>query len=159
MRNSANSRPSSWPRKSRGKPSNRPRWSTRRICGYAKANRRTNLPTADIFSRRRPRRILIDRARSKQSRKHGGDLQRIPLEEANLPETVDDAKDDDLLALDKALQQLETVEPAKAQLVKLRYYAGLSQTEAAEVMGISPRTARRYWLFARAWLFKQMQGE
>ena len=105
------------------------------------------------------RRILIDRARSKQSRKHGGDRQRLPLEPACLPDTADDARSDELLALDDALQQLERVEPSKAHLVKLRYYAGLSQSEAAEVMGISPRTARRYWLFARAWLFKQIQGK
>jgi RNA polymerase sigma factor (TIGR02999 family) len=95
------------------------------------------------------RRILIDNARRKRRPKHGGDRQRVDLDE------VLAAADphEDLLALDEALTRLAEQEPVKAELVKLRYFAGLSLEEAATCLGISPATAKRYWAVARAWLF------
>ena len=98
------------------------------------------------------RRILIDRARRKRRPKHGGDRKRIDLDEAL---SVVDPRED-LLALDEALGQLALQEPAKAELVKLRYYAGLSLEEAAACLNISPATAKRYWSVARAWLFSAL---
>jgi RNA polymerase sigma factor (TIGR02999 family) len=95
------------------------------------------------------RRILIDDARRKRRPKHGGDRQRIALDEA-LPQAD---RHHDLVALDEALTQLAAQEPAKAELVKLRFYAGLSLAEAALCLGISEATAKRYWAVARAWLF------
>ena len=95
------------------------------------------------------RRILVDQARRKRRRKHGGDRQRIDLDEAF---AAVDARED-LLALDEALTQLAAREPAKAELVKLRYFAGLSLEQAAACLGISLATAKRYWAVARAWLF------
>jgi RNA polymerase sigma factor (TIGR02999 family) len=95
------------------------------------------------------RRILVDAARRKQRPKHGGDRRRIDLDEA-LPAA---GQEDDLLALDEALGRLAAQEPVKAELVKLRYFAGLSLEEAAACLDISPATAKRYWAVARAWLF------
>ena len=95
------------------------------------------------------RRILIDNARRKQRPKHGGGRQRVDLDEA-LSVT---APREDVLALDEALKKFSELEPAKAELVKLRYFAGLSLDEAAACLGISPATAKRYWAVARAWLF------
>ena len=98
------------------------------------------------------RRILIDRARRKRRPKHGGDRKRIDLDEAL---SVVDPRED-LLALDQALSQLALQEPTKAELVKLRYFAGLSLEEAAACLNISPATAKRYWSVARAWLFSAL---
>jgi RNA polymerase sigma factor (TIGR02999 family) len=95
------------------------------------------------------RRILIDEARRKIRPKHGGDRRRVDLEEALTP----DHPHLDVLALDEALTKLAQQEPAKAQLVKLRFFAGLSLAETAACMGISQATAKRYWIVARAWLF------
>jgi RNA polymerase sigma factor (TIGR02999 family) len=95
------------------------------------------------------RRILIDSARRKRRPKHGGDQRRVDLDEAV---SISEAKDD-LLALDEALSRLAAEAPAKAELVKLRYFAGLSLDEAAACLGISPATAKRYWAVARAWLY------
>jgi RNA polymerase sigma factor (TIGR02999 family) len=95
------------------------------------------------------RRILVDNARRKRRPMHGGDRQRVALDEA-LP-CADPG--DDLLALDEALNRLAAEEPVKAELVKLRYFAGLSLEEAAACLSISPATAKRYWAVARAWLF------
>jgi RNA polymerase sigma factor (TIGR02999 family) len=95
------------------------------------------------------RRIVIDNARRKKCVKHGGDRKRIDLEEAvSAADPHDDA-----LAIDDALARLAAEEPAKAELVKLRYYAGLSLEEAAACLGISQAMAKRYWIVARAWLF------
>jgi RNA polymerase sigma factor (TIGR02999 family) len=102
------------------------------------------------------RRILIDDARRKHRPKHGGGRQRLPLEELCLP--VDD-RGEDLLALDEVLNQLALKEPIKAELVKLRYFAGLSLEEAAACLDISPATAKRYWLVARAWLYAALGGK
>jgi RNA polymerase sigma factor (TIGR02999 family) len=95
------------------------------------------------------RRILVDNARRKRRPKHGGDRQRIELDESL---AAADPRND-LLALNDALGQLAVQEPVKAELVTLRYFAGLSIDEAAAVLSISPATAKRYWAVARAWLF------
>jgi RNA polymerase sigma factor (TIGR02999 family) len=96
------------------------------------------------------RRILIDQARKKRRPKHGGDRQRLELD---LLVLTADNRADDLLALDDALATLAQREPVKAELVKLRYFAGLSLEEAAACLGIAPVTAKRYWSVARAWLY------
>ena len=95
------------------------------------------------------RRILIDNARRKGRPKHGGDRQRVDLDE----ELVAIDPREDVLALDEALTKFSQTEPVKAELVKLRYFAGLSLDEAAACLGISPATAKRYWAIARASLF------
>jgi RNA polymerase sigma factor (TIGR02999 family) len=102
------------------------------------------------------RRILIDAARRKQRPKHGGDHNRVDLQEAA---DAIAAPVDDLLALDEALTQLAAADPASAELVKLRYFAGLSIDDAATALGIAPRTADRQWAYARAWLRERMLGE
>jgi RNA polymerase sigma factor (TIGR02999 family) len=100
------------------------------------------------------RRILIDNHRRRQSCKRGGDLNRVELEEDDL---AIEAPSDDLVALDEALAEFEKKDSAKAELVKLRYIAGLTLEEAASLMGISESTAKRYWRFARAWLFGRIR--
>ncbi len=95
------------------------------------------------------RRILIDQARRKQAEIHGGNRQRLTLEEADL---LTDADPDRLLALDDALERLATEDEGAAALVKLRLFAGLSVDEAAEAMQVSRTTAYRHWTYARAWL-------
>jgi RNA polymerase sigma factor (TIGR02999 family) len=103
------------------------------------------------------RRILIDRARRRQSQKRGGDRRRVELDAgAELAGPGGDAADD-LLALDEALRQLEAEEPLKARLVQLRYFAGLSLQEAAAALGISAATAKRYWVYARSWLYGKVR--
>jgi RNA polymerase sigma factor (TIGR02999 family) len=101
------------------------------------------------------RRILIENARRKGSRKRGGDRARadIDVSEVAAPELRED-----LLALDEALNQLATTDPEAAHLVQLRYFAGLTLAEAAQVLGISARTADRLWAYARAWLYRALQG-
>ena len=99
------------------------------------------------------RRILVDQARRKQADKHGGGRLRIDLPE-NL--AAQEANSDDLVALDEALSRLECHDPDAARLVKLRYFAGLSHTDAAEALGISRGGADRLWALGRAWLFRQL---
>lgn len=103
------------------------------------------------------RRILIEEARRRGARKRGGGRRRVPLGEA--VEVGADVGEElvDLLDLDAALVELERVDPVKARLVQLRYFAGLSIEETATALGISPATAKRYWVFARAWLFGKLQ--
>jgi RNA polymerase sigma factor (TIGR02999 family) len=101
------------------------------------------------------RRILIDNARRKRRPKHGGGRQRVDLDEAH---AVAELSSDDLLALDEALTKLAIEAPAKAELVKLRYFAGFSIDEAADLLGISRATAKRYWVYARAWLYEAITG-
>jgi len=96
------------------------------------------------------RRLLIDQARRKRRPKHGGDRTRISLDEALC---LRETPADDLLALDEALQKLANEEPAKAELVKLHHFAGLSLEEAGKILGVSHRTAKRHWAYARAWLY------
>lgn len=95
------------------------------------------------------RRILIDVARRKRALKHGGDWNRVTLD-PSLPDLIDD--DDRLLSLNVALDQLAANKPQVAELVKLRYFAGLTIDEAAECLGVSDRTAKYWWAFAKAWL-------
>ena len=97
------------------------------------------------------RRILIDIARRKKSLKYGGDRQRVDLDKAVLA-TDDNASADELIALDEALEKLSKKDKVKADLVKLRYFAGLTAQQAAEVLGISLSSADRYWAYARSWL-------
>ncbi len=101
------------------------------------------------------RRILIDRARRKAALRHGGTLQRQALdaEAAAYPELRED-----LLALDEALDRLAAQDPLKADLVKLRYFAGMTLAEAAVALGLSERTAGRHWAYARAWLRRAVEG-
>jgi RNA polymerase sigma factor (TIGR02999 family) len=100
------------------------------------------------------RRILIENARRKKSVKGGGDLHKIELSEANL--TIE-SPSDDLLALDEALNILSAEEPSIADLVKLRYFGGLTIDQVAEIQGISRRTAVDHWTYARSWLARQVK--
>lgn len=97
------------------------------------------------------RRILVESARRKQAVKHGGGRQRLSLEEFH---RVSESPDD-LLDLDDALTRFAAEEPDKARLVQLRFFAGLTMPEAADVLGISLATAERWWTFARAWLYSE----
>jgi RNA polymerase sigma factor (TIGR02999 family) len=99
------------------------------------------------------RRILINRARKKRAQRHGGGQQRLELTEED---AVVPTKDDTLLALDEALEDFASEDKQKAELVKLRYFAGLSVEEAADILGVSIPTAKRWWAFSRAWLYKRM---
>ena len=96
------------------------------------------------------RRILVENARRRRRQKHGGQLRRIDFEEA---QSLAEEPADELLALDEALDQLAAEDPVKAELVKLRCFAGLSHQEAAEALGISRATADRYWAYAKSWLY------
>ncbi|MFL5340382.1 MAG: sigma-70 family RNA polymerase sigma factor [Gemmataceae bacterium] len=100
------------------------------------------------------RRILIDQARGKQSEKHGGGRARQELSDVAAPQA-----DRELLALDEALERLATEDPVKARVVELRYFASLTNDQAADVLGISPSTADRHWAYARAWLQTAVRGE
>jgi RNA polymerase sigma factor (TIGR02999 family) len=102
------------------------------------------------------RRILVDVARGKQSLKRGAGNRRHPLDESSL---VAPPLDEDVLAVNEAVERLATTDPEAAQLVKLRFFAGLTAEQAAEALGVSPRTADRIWGYARAFLLKQLQGD
>jgi RNA polymerase sigma factor (TIGR02999 family) len=99
------------------------------------------------------RRILVERARRRQRLRHGGNRKRVDLDEAcplaRLPSN-------DLVALDEALTRLATRDPVRAELVKLRFFAGLTMPEAAQALGVSLATAERYWTFARTWLYAEL---
>jgi len=101
------------------------------------------------------RRILVDRARRKAAVRHGGDLARVDLEPelAAAPEVRED-----LIALDDALNQFAAEYPVQAELVKMRYFAGLTLPQAAAALGLAERTAGRHWAFARAWLRREIEG-
>jgi RNA polymerase sigma factor (TIGR02999 family) len=101
------------------------------------------------------RRILVDTARRKQAIRHGGDRRRVALQDYHRITQSPDG----LLALDEALTCFACEEPAKAELVKLRFYAGLSTPEAASALGISVATAERWWAYARAWLFSELRED
>ncbi len=100
------------------------------------------------------RRILIEQARRKGRRRHGGGLRRVELLEQEVAITPGDER---VLLLDDALTRLAGIRPQAAEVVKLRFFSGLTVEEAAPVVGISPRTARRLWVFARAWLRRDME--
>jgi RNA polymerase sigma factor (TIGR02999 family) len=101
------------------------------------------------------RRIVVEAARRRARLRHGGGHERVDVELTDLPTRL---PPDDLIALDDALAGLERLDPRKARLVTLRYFAGLTIEQAAEALGISRVTAHRYWTFARAWLHRQMSG-
>lgn len=100
------------------------------------------------------RRILIDRARQRQAARRGAGAERISLDELELPSAM---PDDRLVALSEALDRLAAEAPEKAELVKLRYFAGLTLEQVAEAQGISHAMAKRWWTFARVWLLREMQ--
>jgi RNA polymerase sigma factor (TIGR02999 family) len=100
------------------------------------------------------RRILIENARRKRALRHGGGQQRLDIHEV---EIATSAKDDELLAVNEALEKFAARDKLKAELVKLRYFAGLTIEEAAEILGFSAPTAKRYWVYARAWLYEEIQ--
>jgi RNA polymerase sigma factor (TIGR02999 family) len=102
------------------------------------------------------RRILVENARRKQRLRHGGGLQKQPVEE-NEPAIAAPVDTTDLLALDEALDRLEATYPRRAQLVKLRYFAGFTLPEIAAMLGISQSTAEADWTYARAWLKREME--
>ena len=99
------------------------------------------------------RRIIVENARQKQSQRRGGDRARVDLDAVHPAAEI---RDGELLALDEALGRLEDRWPDKAQLVKLRYFAGMTILEAAAALGISHATAERYWTFSKAWLHAQL---
>ena len=103
--------------------------------------------------------ILVDQARRKHSRKRGGGLQRVELDADAVLAPADDTPADDLLALDEALRQLDSEDPLKARLVKLRYFAGLSLADTAQALDISVATAKRHWVYARSWLYGKIRGQ
>ena len=102
------------------------------------------------------RRILVENARRKQRERHGGGRKRLSLDDQDVP--VEAASDDDVLALSEALDRLAAVNPRAAELVKLRYFVGLTSHEAAGILNISPRRADQVWAFARAWLLDRLNG-
>lgn len=99
------------------------------------------------------RRILIDNARRKRARRHGGGQRRVELQDIDVAAP---APDDELLALDEALKKFSIEKPEQAELVKLRYFGGLTFAEAAELLGVSEPTAKRWWAYARARLFREI---
>jgi RNA polymerase sigma factor (TIGR02999 family) len=102
------------------------------------------------------RRILIDRARMRKRARHGHGLERVDLDQVDVATTADD---ETLLRINEALDKLASEAPEKAELIKLRYFAGLSIEDAASALDISPTTAKRHWAFARAWLFTELQRQ
>ncbi|HLJ94530.1 MAG TPA: ECF-type sigma factor [Gemmataceae bacterium] len=102
------------------------------------------------------RRILVENARRKQRVKHGGGRQRIDLERSC---PVVHPPSDDLLAIDEALTRLAAQDPMRAELVKLRFFAGLTMREAAQALGLSLATAERHWTFVRTWLLAELMGK
>ena len=102
------------------------------------------------------RQILIDQARRKAAIRHGGGQERVDLNESKI---IGGAPDEQLLEVNEALDRLAAHDAVKAELVKLKYFVGLSLGEAAEVLGVSEPTAKRYWTYARAWLFRELRRE
>jgi len=101
------------------------------------------------------RRILVDEARRKATSKHGGDLQRLDLLDGEAAVARSDNRQ--ILLLDEALTRLAAVRPKAAELIKLRFFSGITLEEAAPILNLSPRSARRLWVFARAWLRRDME--
>lgn len=102
------------------------------------------------------RQILIDNARRKKTLKHGGGWVRLNFESLELASAMDD---DQLLAVHEALERLAAHDPEKAELVKLRFFAGLTMEQAAKVLGLSVPTAKRHWTYARAWLYREIKAK
>jgi RNA polymerase sigma factor (TIGR02999 family) len=102
------------------------------------------------------RRILVEQARRKRCIRHGGDMKRIDLEQAC---SLAQAPSEDLLALDEALTRLGVLNPIRAEVVKLRFFAGLTMPEIAQALSVSLPTVERYWAFARTWLYAELNSE
>ena len=102
------------------------------------------------------RRIMVDHARERRALKRGGGALKVTLDEAVL---VTEARSEELLALDEALETLTAQDPRKSQIVELRYFGGLTVDETAEFLEVSPRTVEREWTMARAWLYRAINGE
>jgi RNA polymerase sigma factor (TIGR02999 family) len=102
------------------------------------------------------RRILIDNARRKRAVRHGGDLQRVSIDDSAVQIAAPVENEDELLAVHESLDRLAAHDPRKAELVKLRYFVGLTIEQTAEALGISEPTAKRDWAYARAWLFREI---
>jgi RNA polymerase sigma factor (TIGR02999 family) len=102
------------------------------------------------------RHILIDRARSKQAERHGGQLARVDFAEIELPAP---SQDDQLLAIHELVDKFAQNYPLQAEVVKLRYFTGMTLEEVSQLLGISVSTAKNYWNFSRAWLFKEIEGQ
>lgn len=100
------------------------------------------------------RRILVERARKKARVRHGGQLERVDLEHVTV---AAQDNDDTILAIHEALEKLARQSPQKAEVVKLRYFAGLEHAEIAEALGVSEPTARRHWAYARSWLYAELK--
>jgi RNA polymerase sigma factor (TIGR02999 family) len=101
------------------------------------------------------RRILIENARRKRRLRHGGEKQRIELHEACLGQ---ETEEDNMVAVGEAIDKLSKVDEVAAQVVKFRYFMGLTVEETADVLGISARTTKRHWSYARAWLFRELNS-
>lgn len=101
------------------------------------------------------RRILIDNARRKRAQRHGGGQQRIDVQDVEISA---DSDDEQLLSIHEALDKLAVKDKVKAELVKLRYFVGMTIEEAAQILGISEPTAKRYWTYARAWLYEEINS-
>ncbi len=102
------------------------------------------------------RRILIEKARRRQAAKRGGGWERLDLDHV---EIATETEGDTLLAVDEALEKLVGIDPKAAELVKLRFFGGLTLEEAGKTLGLSERTAKRYWAFARAWLYQELRQQ
>ncbi len=100
------------------------------------------------------RRILVERARQKARQKHGGEWQRVDLDEINV---ATDSNEETLIFVSDALEKLAVQDPVCAELIKLRFFAGISNHQAAEMLGLSERTAKRNWAYARAWLAREIE--
>src|SRR5215831_18756431 len=101
------------------------------------------------------RRILVENARRKGRRKHGGELQRLDFSELDVASAE---RDDAVLAVNEALDKLAGHDPVGAELIKLRFFAGLSNADAAKALGLAERTAKRTWAYARAWLYEELKN-
>ena len=102
------------------------------------------------------RRILVERARKKSARKHGGGLRQVNLDEVDI---AIESEDELLLLLDESLEEFTAKDATAAELIKLRFFVGLPNQQAAELLGISDRTAKRCWAYARAWLYKRIKQQ
>ncbi|HEY2952153.1 MAG TPA: sigma-70 family RNA polymerase sigma factor [Verrucomicrobiae bacterium] len=125
-----------------------------RLTGDAGPVRFTNCGHFFAAAAEAMRRILIDSARRKEAQKRGAGLQRVDLEDADVAAKADGTT---LLRMDEALEKLAREDPPAAELVKLRFFGGLTNEQAAATLGISVRTAKRYWAFARAWLYDELR--
>jgi RNA polymerase sigma factor (TIGR02999 family) len=105
------------------------------------------------------RRLLVERARARRAAKRGGPRVQVTLDEALLARAAGDAEALDLVALDRALDDLAALDPQQARIVELRYFGGMSVDETADALGVSPATIKRHWTIARAWLLRRLEGD